>query len=136
MITRGYYEQSYPPSVFAGGGGGLIDPHIDSLAPTTGVAGAEVTLVVTGVRFDAGAVVEVDQVAVPTVVDSPTQVTATFTPASAGAKTVTVRNANDQESNSAPFTVTAAVGRRSRAKASTPVEATDEATDEAKDTEG
>lgn len=98
--------QSYPPSLYRQPG--PIDPAITSLVPATGVVGVEVTVRVLGARFDAAAVVEVDQVAAPTVFVSATELTATVTPASAGVKSVTVRNGNDEESNGVNFTVTVA----------------------------
>ena len=36
----GYYESSYPPSVWGGGSGGPADPSITSLVPNTGSAAA------------------------------------------------------------------------------------------------
>jgi hypothetical protein len=106
LADFGVYE-SYPPSVF-GGGGAPKDPHIDSLLPATGVVGIAASVQVTGSNFEAGAAVELDQAPVSTAYVSATELTATFTPASAGSKAITVRLANDEESNSVPFTVTAA----------------------------
>jgi hypothetical protein len=103
----GYYEQSYPPSILTPGPG-VADPHIDALAPTTGSAAAgPLTITVTGTKFEAGSVVEVDQLPVTTVFVSATSLTATFDPAAAGVVAFTVRNPNDEESNSVPFTVAA-----------------------------
>jgi hypothetical protein len=110
MVMRGYYEQSYPMAkLLAGGGGGGADPNITTLVPATGVAAALATVQVNGSNFEAGSVVEVDQApATSTTYVSATRLTATFTPAAAGTVQITVRNVNDEESNSAPFTVTAA----------------------------
>ena len=49
---------------------------------------------------------EADQTALPTTFVSATELTTTFTPAAAGMVTFTVRNANNEESNDVPFTVT------------------------------
>lgn len=106
----GYYDQSYPPSIYEPPvPPGPVDPAITSLAPTTGSAAAgPLTVEVTGTDFEAGSVVEVDQVpASTTVFVSATHLTATFDPAAAGTVQFTVRNVNDEESNSAPFIVTA-----------------------------
>jgi IPT/TIG domain len=100
----GYYEQSYPPSIFVPPG--PPDPTITSLVPATGSAAAgPLTVQVNGTLFEAGSVVEVDQVAVTTVFVSATELTATFDPSVAGTVAFTVRNPNNEESNSAPFIV-------------------------------
>jgi hypothetical protein len=109
-MTTAEYERgltSYPPSVWAPPG--PVDPHITALAPSTGsLAAAPLTVTVTGTGFEAGSVVEVDQVpATSTVFVSATELTATFTPTVEGAAAFTVRNVNDEESNSTPYTVTA-----------------------------
>lgn len=99
--------QSYPPSLW--GGGAVVDPSITTLVPNTGTVGTLATVQVNGSDFAADSVVEVDQVpATSTVFVSSSRLTATFTPASAGTVQVTVRNANDEESNSVAFTVSAA----------------------------
>lgn len=103
MTLAGYWDQSYPPSVF-----GPVDPGISSLSPAAGVVGVQVTVRVLGSNFEAGSVIEVDQVAVPTTYVSASELTATVTPAAAGTKRITVRNPNDEESNGVDFTVTAA----------------------------
>jgi hypothetical protein len=101
-----YYDQSYPPSLW--GGGAAVDPHIDTLAPNTGSAAAgPIAVTVTGTNFEAGSVIEVDQVALPTTFVSATSLTTSYDPATAGTKLFTVRNPNDEESNSVPFTVAA-----------------------------
>jgi len=105
-----YYDTSYPPSLWGGGTG--PDPSITSIAPTGAVAGSgPVTITVTGTNFVSGSVVEVDQSARPTTFVSATSLTATYDPLVAGAKVVTVRNPNEEESNNTPFTVTAAARR-------------------------
>jgi len=104
----GYYESSYPPSVWGGGSGGPADPSITSLVPNTGSAAAgPISVQVNGTRFEAGSVVEVAQAPVTTVYVSATQLTATFDPPAAGTVQFTVRNPNEEESNSVPFTVSA-----------------------------
>jgi len=105
-----YYEESYPPSLWGGGGGPVLpDPHIDSLNPATGSAAAgPIAITVTGTNFEAGSVVEVDQVALPTTYVSATSLTTSYDPATAGTHQFTVRNTNDEESNSVPFIVGAA----------------------------
>jgi hypothetical protein len=101
------YQESYPPSLW-GGGGGAGDPAISSLAPSTLPASAGATAItVTGARFVSGSVVEVNQAPVTTTYVSATQLTATFDPTVAGTVTFTVRNPNDEESNGQPFVVTA-----------------------------
>ena len=100
--------QSYPPSLW-GGGSGAKDPHIDSITPAAGVVGVEAVVSVLGSNFEATSVVEIDQVAVgATAFVSATELSLTVTPAIAGVKSVTVRNANEEESNSVDFTVSAA----------------------------
>jgi IPT/TIG domain len=94
----------YPGS----GGPGAADPHIDSIAPSSiaATAGAT-TITVTGSAFASGAVIEFDQVEVPTTYVSLTSLTTSFDPSVAGAINVTVRNPNDEESNTVILTVTA-----------------------------
>lgn len=101
----GYYDTSYPPSVWTPPG--PVDPSITSLDPTTGSAAAgPLTVTVHGSNFEAGSVVEVDQLpATSTVFVSATELTATFDPSAAGTVQFTVRNPNDEESNSVPFVV-------------------------------
>lgn len=103
-----FYSQSFFPGMGNGGTPPPVDPTITSLAPPSGVAGVEVAVTVTGANYVAGSTVEVDQVPVPTTFVSATVLTGTFTPAAAGTAQFTVRNPNEEESNSAPFTVTAA----------------------------
>lgn len=101
-VPLGYYDTSYPPSIL----GGVVDPAIASLAPNTGsAAGGAIAVTVHGSRFEAGSVVEIDQVAQPTTFVSATELTVSFDPAAAGTVQFTVRNPNDEESNSVPFTV-------------------------------
>ncbi|HKY68599.1 MAG TPA: IPT/TIG domain-containing protein [Acidimicrobiales bacterium] len=99
------YADSYPPDVL-----NLIDPHIASLVPSTVSAAAAATIVqVNGTNFEAGSVVEVNQVAQATTFVSATQLTISFDPAAAGPVQFTVRNPNEEESNSVTFTVTTLV---------------------------
>ena len=106
--TARYYEESYPPSLWGGGGGGPVDPHINSLTPATAsAAGGAVTVTVAGSNFEAGSVVEIDHVAQATTFVSATSLTVSYDPAAAGTVQFTVRNVNDEESNSVPFIATA-----------------------------
>jgi hypothetical protein len=110
MTAPGYYDESYPPSVYATPG--PIDPHITSLLPATGEVDVEAVVQVIGTDFDDTAEVEVDQgsgqTLVPSVFVSPTRVTVTFTPTVVGEALFTLRNqSNDEESNPMPFDVTA-----------------------------
>jgi len=98
------YSGSYPPSILNGGD----DPHIASVAPNTCVVNVATPITVTGTNFATDAAIEVNNVAIATTRVSATQLTATYTPATTGAKTITVRNVGAaEESNSVPFTVTA-----------------------------
>lgn len=107
-MTERIYDESYPPSLWGGGGTGPNDPHIDLLAPATGSAAAgAIAITVTGSKFDAGATVEVNNVAVPTTYVSATSLTTSYDPAAAGTVMFTVRNPNSEESNSVPFVVSA-----------------------------
>ena len=102
-----YYDGSYtreilnlPPLI--------PDPHIDTLTPATGSAAAgPIAVQVDGSNFEDGATVEVDQVAKATTFVSATRLTTSFDPTAAGTALFTVRNVNDEESNSVPFTVAA-----------------------------
>ena len=112
MSTPGYFDQSYPPSLWGGGGGpgGPDDPTISSLVPATGSAAAgPITVHVHGTRYEAGSVVEIDQAAQATTFVSATELTVSYDPAAAGTVLFTVRNPNDEESNSSPFVVAALV---------------------------
>lgn len=105
MTDTGYYDESYPPSLWT-----TPDPVIGSLNPNTGVAnGGPYSVTVTGTKFIESSVVEVDQVAVPTVYVSETELTATYSPTAVGTDIFTVRNggAGGEESNPIVFTVTA-----------------------------
>ena len=99
----GYYDTSYPPSLWLG-----PDPSITSLNPNTGSAAAgPIAVTVTGTDFDASSVVEINQQAQPTTYVNATTLTVNYDPPTAGAVLFTVRRGN-QESNSVPFNVTAA----------------------------
>ncbi len=89
------------------GGGGAGDPHINSLTPSTlaATAGAT-TITVAGTNFEEGSVIEIDHVAVPTTFVSATSLTTSFDPTVAGTLVFTVRNPNEEESNSVNFVVT------------------------------
>jgi len=106
MTAPGYYDQSYPPSLWGGGGPGPNDPTITSLVPNTGsAAGGPITVHVHGTKFEDGSEIEIAQQARPTTFVSPTELTTSYDPVSAGTVQFTVRNPNDEESNSVPFTV-------------------------------
>lgn len=108
-MTEHRYDESYPPSLW-GGGGGSGDPAVTTLTPATLPASAGATAItVRGSRFVAGSVVEVNQAPVTTAYVSATQLTATYDPTVAGTVQFTVRNPNAEESNSVPFVVTAGV---------------------------
>jgi IPT/TIG domain len=84
------------------------DPHITSLNPNTASAAAgAVTVTVTGTDFVSGSVIEIDHAAAPTTYVSATSLTTSYDPSTVGAKQFTVRNPNEEESNSVAFTVTA-----------------------------
>jgi IPT/TIG domain len=83
------------------------DPSITSLNPNTASAAAgAVTVTVTGTLFVSGSTIEIDQAAVPTTFVSATSLTTSYDPSTTGVKQFTVRNPNNEESNSVPFTVT------------------------------
>jgi hypothetical protein len=98
-----YYDQSYPPYLHEGTPGG---PSITTLSPNTGAIDALVTVYVDGTGFVNGSVVEVNGIALTTVFVSATQITADYTPTTAGTKQFTVRNPDDSESNDAVFLAT------------------------------
>ena len=84
------------------------DPSITTLAPTTGSAAAgPITITVTGTNFVSSSVVEVDQAPLPTTYVSGTSLTTSYDPTAAGTHLFTVRNPNDEESNSVSFVVAA-----------------------------
>jgi hypothetical protein len=89
-----------------------VDPAITTLAPNTVAASAGPTLItVTGTNFVSGSVIEIDQVAQPTTFVSATTLTTNYDPTVAGSPVFTVRNPNEEESNSVTFTVTAAAAQ-------------------------
>jgi hypothetical protein len=97
------YDASYPPSIL-----NLVDPAIVSLSPTTlSAAGGPGTITVTGTNFEFGSTVEINQAAQATTYVSPTVLTVSYNPSVAGTVMFTVRNLNNEESNSVPFTVAA-----------------------------
>ncbi len=102
-------QESWPGSDT--GGGGPLDPHITSVSPTTIAAPAAAALVtVTGTNFVSGSVIEFNQAPAPggTTFVSATSLTTMFDPVAAGSVNVTVRNPNEEESNTVVITVTAA----------------------------
>src|SRR5262245_65633814 len=89
---RGYYDQSYPPSVWTPP---PVAPRITSIAPNTGVIATPVTITVTGTDFTPDCVVLFSGSAtgVTTTYVSATSLTAAGTlPATAGPMAVSVRN--------------------------------------------
>jgi hypothetical protein len=82
------------------------DPHITSITPTgISAAAAATTLTVNGYNFESGSVVEVNQSAQATTFVSAAKLTISFDPAAAGPVSFSVRNPNEEESNSVPYTV-------------------------------
>jgi len=83
------------------------DPVLTSLTPnTSSLAAGAVTVTVNGSDFESHAVVEVNDVAVPTTYVSATQLTVNYTPTAVGTVTFSVRQ-DPEESADVPFTVTA-----------------------------
>jgi len=110
VTLASYYDESYPPSLWGGGSG--ADPHINVIDPNPGIAvGSPITFTVHGSGFSATSVVEVDHVPQTTTFVNGTTLTFILPPVP-GTFEVTVRNADEQESNSVtlevwPGTVTA-----------------------------
>lgn len=101
------YDGSYPPEVL-----GVVDPHINSLVPSTvSAAAAATTITVNGTNFEAGSVVEINGTAQTTTYVSPTVLTISYDPTVAATVMFTVRNPNEEESNSVPFVVGAITAR-------------------------
>jgi hypothetical protein len=85
------------------------DPTIATLTPSTVAASAAATLItVEGSNFAADSVIEIDQVAVATTFVDDTTLTTSYDPTVAATVQFSVRNANEAESNSVPFVVSAA----------------------------
>jgi IPT/TIG domain len=125
MSTPGYYDTSYPPSIFTPQ---VPDPAITTLVPNTGSAAAgPVTVQVNGSNFLPGSVIEINQAAAPTTYVSATRLTTSYDPATTGTVQFTVRNggAGGQESNSVPFTVTALAASTTRTAKTTATEVTE-----------
>lgn len=96
------YDASYPPDILGGG----PDPSITTLTPSTvSAAAGPTTVTVAGTNFAAGSVVEINQAAQATTFVSATSLTVSYDPSVAGTVQFTVRNPNDEESNSVPFVV-------------------------------
>lgn len=82
------------------------DPAISYLQPDTAVVGAGPTEIqVSGTDFVDGSTIEIDQVAAPTTFVSTSELTTTYDPATEGTVVFTVRNPDNQESNSVDFVV-------------------------------
>jgi hypothetical protein len=89
------------------GGGGGLDPGIAAVTPSSVAASAAATLItVTGSDFQSGAVIEFDNVAVPTTFVNSGTLTTSFDPTVAKVIQVTVRQ-GVEESNNLTLTVTA-----------------------------
>jgi IPT/TIG domain len=100
-------ESNSYPFYISGGATGDGDPDITTVTPSTLPATAGPTLItVTGTDFVAGSVIEVGAAALATTFVNATTLTTTFDPSTPGVKLITVRNPNDEESNSFPFVVT------------------------------
>lgn len=86
---------------------------LTSIAPTTAVAGAAaLTVTLTGTGFVSGAVALVNGIAQPATFVSATSITTQLTPGPVAAvHAISARNPTGRRSNSADFTVTAAVAR-------------------------
>jgi hypothetical protein len=82
------------------------DPHITSITPTgISAAAAATTLTVNGYNFENGSVVEINQAAQTTTFVSASKLTISYDPTAAGPVSFTVRNPNEEESNTVPYTV-------------------------------
>jgi hypothetical protein len=86
------------------------DPSITTLVPNTVASSAAATLInVNGSNFVAGSVIEINGTPVATTYVSATKLTTSYDPSAAGTVQFTVRNPNDEESNSVAFVVTASI---------------------------
>lgn len=106
---RGYWDQSYPADILNGGGGPDTDPDILSLLPNTvSIAnGTTQVITVTGLKFVAGSIAEVDGTAQPTTFISAGSLSFNFDPTGKlGTNQVSIRNPDDAESNNSPLSVT------------------------------
>ena len=84
------------------------DPSITSVSPTSGSAAAgAIALTVNGSNFVSGSVIEANGSPLATTFVSATKLTASYDPTTAGTTALSVRNPNDEESNSVGFTVNA-----------------------------
>jgi|SRR5215467_11999105 len=103
----GYYDTSYPPSVWTPPPPLLT---VASVTPNTGVTATAVTLGIVGTGFTASSVVYFDTIPLTTTFTDSTHVSvASYTLPGTGTYQVTVHNGTDI-SNGRPFTVTATVG--------------------------
>ena len=101
------YDGSYPPEVL-----GIVDPHINSLVPSTvSAAAGATTITVNGTNFEAGSEVEINGAPQVTTYVSPTALTISYDPTVAATVMFTVRNPNEEESNSVAFVVGAITAR-------------------------
>jgi hypothetical protein len=105
------YDNSYPPSILGGGGGSPTDPHIDTVVPNSFPVTTTTIITITGRNFSIESVIEIDQLAVVGQANTEEEMIYNVVSGSLGVGThqVTVRNIDDQESNSVPIVVTATV---------------------------
>lgn len=105
--VRGYYDQSYPPSIY-----GPPVPTLVLINPTTGVTGVAANITLTGTGFTEDAVVLVGGVAAgagtTTTVVSPTQITLAYVALPAAGVLALSVSTDGGVTASRNFTVTAA----------------------------
>lgn len=105
-MTDTYYDQSYPPSLWAPAPPPA--PVLTGINPTTGVSGASVALTVTGANFTPSSVVKFGTTSLATTHVSSSQLTAnTGTLPAASTVQVSVSDPNGT-SGTRPFVITAA----------------------------
>lgn len=98
---RGYYDTSYPPSLWAP----VVPPALTTITPATGVTGAGVTITATGTGFTPGSKIRFGATELTTTYVSATELTATGTLPAPNTYSVTVSDPNGI-SNGRPFIVT------------------------------
>lgn len=101
-----YYDQSYPPSLWAPAPPVVQVPTLASITPTTGVTATEVNLHAIGTNYDEDTVIRFDTTALETNLISSTECEATGTLPAPNTYSVTVRNSAGT-SNGRGFIVTA-----------------------------
>jgi IPT/TIG domain len=102
-FIQGYYDASYPPEVYGGGGTPAVAPTLTWIEPASGaLISTPITLTITGTGFKPDVVVKAGGVALPTTFVSATSATATYTtPATAQTVLINVTNVADNKSSSA-----------------------------------